>query len=435
MLAKSHAEVPEVLAPDQVLVSPALQVEPPATLTAGEATVTVAECNVERGLIRFAQPHALEVGEVLLQSQHHGSVPEIHRMFADEWSTRWDKHRDLPSDHWQEICNYIDLTIRGPSMQDSPLSLQDFRQVLRSKKARSATGMDGVSKLDLIHAPARIQEAMVQLLNRVEATGTWPEQLLHGAIYSLAKVPNAQEVGQFRPVTVLPMMYRVWSSTRSRQILAHIGTIAPPTMLGNMPNKDAPTFWWQLQLEVEDALLTGTPMSGVTTDLIKAFNGLPREPIFHAARKLGLSAGVIRAWQAATSGIQRHFYVRDQPGPALTSVTGYVEGCGMSVCAMAIYCLLLHSYAANKVPTAVMYSYVDNLEFLSADPDAACEALEAVASMTEWMGVPIDRRKPLPGVLLPPCAVLWKTRCLWSCCQQKILVDICSFRTSRLTLR
>ena len=60
---------------------------------------------------------------------------------------------------------------------------------------------------------------------------------------------------------------------------------------------------------------------------------------------------------------------------------------------MAIYCLLLHSYAANKVPRAVMYSYVDNLEFLSADPDSACEALEAVASMTEWMGVPIDRGK------------------------------------------
>ena len=322
LLAKHHAEVTEVQTQDQVIVTPALQIAPNSTLTAGESTLTVEECVADQGLIRFARPHSLEVGDVLLNTEHHGSVPEIHKLFAEEWSKRWDKHRNLPPDHWKEICNYVDLTIRGPPMPDSPIVHQEFQQVLRSKKTRSATGMDGVSKLDLVHAPCHIQESLVKLLNEVEHTGAWPEQLLHGAIYSLAKVPNAQEVGQFRPVTVLPMMYRIWSSIRSRQILAHIGNLAPPTMLGNMPHKDAPTFWWQLQLEVEDALLTGTPMSGVTTDLVKAFNGLPREPIFHAARKLGLPQGVLRAWEAAAQGIQRHFYVRDQPGPALTSVTG-----------------------------------------------------------------------------------------------------------------
>ena len=393
LLAKRHTEVVEICSPEQVRVAPGLTVSPRTTVTAGEATLMVTESHSEQGTLTFAQAHSLEVGDVLIQTAHHGSVPEIHNLFAEEWSKRWDKHRHLPEDHWQEICTYIDLALEGSPMPSQPITLKQLQHTLRSKKARSATGMDGVSKQDLVHAPEHLQESLTQLLNDVEISGNWPEQLLHGAIHSLAKVPNAEEVGQFRPVTVLPMMYRVWSSIRSRQILAHLGTVAPPTMLGNMPHKDAPTFWWQLQLEVENAQLTDMPMAGVTTDLIKAFNGLPREPIFHAARKLGIPECILRAWKAAAAGIQRHFYVRDQPGPALTSVTGFVEGCGMSVCAMAIYCLVLHSYAANKVPRAVMYSYVDNLEFLSGDPDAACEALEAIAAMTEWMGVPIDRRK------------------------------------------
>ena len=393
LLAKHHTEVVEICSPEQVRVAPGLTVSPRTTVTAGEATLMVTESHSEQGTLTFAQAHSLEVGDVLIQTAHHGSVPEIHNLFAEEWSKRWDKHRHLPEDHWQEIRTYIDLALEGSPMPSQPITLKQLQHTLRSKKARSATGMDGVSKQDLVHAPEHLQESLTQLLNDVEISGNWPEQLLHGAIHSLAKVPNAEEVGQLRPVTVLPMMYRVWSSIRSRQILAHLGTVAPPTMLGNMPHKDAPTFWWQLQLEVENAQLTDMPMAGVTTDLIKAFNGLPREPIFHAARKLGIPECILRAWKAAAAGIQRHFYVRDQPGPALTSVTGFVEGCGMSVCAMAIYCLVLHSYAANKVPRAVMYSYVDNLEFLSGDPDAACEALEAIAAMTEWMGVPIDRRK------------------------------------------
>ena len=381
LLAKHHTEVVEICSPEQVRVAPGLTVSPRTTVTAGEATLMVTECHSEQGTLTFAQAHSLEVGDVLIQTAHHGSVPEIHNLFADEWSKRWDKHRQLPEDHWQEICTYIDLALEGSPMPSQPITLKQLQHTLRSKKARSATGMDGVSKQDLVHAPEHLQESLTQLLNDVEISGNWPEQLLHGAIHSLAKVPNAEEVGQFRPVTVLPMMYRVWSSIRSRQILAHLGIVAPPTMLGNMPHKDAPTFWWQLQLEVENAQLTDMPMAGVTTDLIKAFNGLPREPILHAARKLGIPDCILRAWKAAAAGIQRHFYVRDQPGPPLTSVTGFVEGCGMSVCAMAIYCLVLHSYAANKVPRAVMYSYVDNLEFLSGDPDAACFAWGTTAPL------------------------------------------------------
>ena len=114
---------------------------------------------------------------------------------------------------------------------------------------------------------------------------------------------------------------------------------------------------WTLQADLETAMSQGRRQSGIVTDLIKAFNGLPRTPIFAAAIKLGIDGRIVRGWASAVAKVKRHFWVRNQPGPSLGSSTGLPEGCGMSVVGMAIYNIIIHRYLELRHPTANLTTY------------------------------------------------------------------------------
>lgn len=68
--------------------------------------------------------------------------------------------------------------------------------------------MDGVHRDALLHMPKHLKLQLIQLINRVEQTGLWPDPLLHGGVFSLGKRPGANQVHEFRPITILPIGFR-----------------------------------------------------------------------------------------------------------------------------------------------------------------------------------------------------------------------------------
>lgn len=53
-------------------------------------------------------------------------------------------------------------------------------------------------------------------------------------------------VSQYRPITIMPCAYRIYTTLRSREVLRHLARVTPPTLLGNIPGKQATTLWWPL---------------------------------------------------------------------------------------------------------------------------------------------------------------------------------------------
>ncbi len=369
--------------------NPGFTTEIPLTSTKGPINIS----QVDGNQITTRVHHQLIPGDVLTQEELHGSVEDIHQQFANEWSKRWDKHLEIDETYWEEIIGFIELALPSETMQYEPIDLPTWKSSFLKKSHRSATGLDGVSRNDLIALPDQLHLEIIKLLHHAEQSGQWPEQLLHGAIHALAKVPSAETVQQFRPITILPIIYRCWATIRSRQALKHLGKVAPPTMLGNMPGRTTAEIWWTLQADLEASMTQGLKKTGVVTDLIKAFNGLPRTPIFAAAIKVGIDERIVRGWASAVSQIKRHFWVRNQPGPSLGSCTGLPEGCGMSVVGMAIYNIIMHKYLGLRHPSTSFVTYVDNIEIMAKQPDQSLSAYDTFAALTGHLGVPVDEKK------------------------------------------
>ena len=261
------------------------------------------------------------------------------------------------------------------------------------KKKVAATGPDGLSRSDLLRLPDSLHLALIGVCEHAERTGAWPMQLVTGIVKSLQKIPGAATVNQYRPITVFSLCYRIWSSLRGRQVLWHLCKFASSGMFGNLPKRHAKQLWWMTQHQVAEAHKLGYATSGLICDIVKAFNCLPRWPIFAAASRLGLPSGVLRGWYGAVLLMERRFQVRESVGPPIKSSTGFAEGCALSCAAMAIMDILFELVVTHEIPGSLPLSFVDNWAVqVESARDVPC-ALEVVEQFAATVDLQVDRDK------------------------------------------
>ena len=330
-------------------------------------------------------------GTVVRQETATGDLPSLFRAFGNEWEKWWRRNSDNLPDRWLRVQSEILPLLSGPPMHMD--AMPQWRRVVQTKKKHSATGPDGVSRLDLLQLPDGLTQELLDMCHHAERSGSWPRQALVGIITALAKIPGASKVQQFRPITVLSMVYRVWSTIRARQALCHLGKIAGPNVVGNLPGNTAGQVWFSVQRKLEQAQIYEKPMVGVVADLVKAFNVLPRTPTWMMCHALGLADGLIRAWAGAVIPLQRHFRVRGSVGPPVLGCNGFPEGDPLSCVAMAAIAIGFDRWMQANAPDSVPISYVDNWEITASHPRDLQGALHQFREFADILQLEVDWQK------------------------------------------
>lgn len=237
--------------------------------------------------------------------------------------------------------------------------------------------------------PRPLTDQLVALINRCETSlCEWPQVILQGHVSSLEKHAHAMGPQDYRPITVLSLVWRVYSSIRAKQLLRWLDSFADPFIVGNRPHRATKHVWWALAEELEYCNQFGETMSGITTDVKKAFNCLPREAVIACAHRLGINPIVISGWHRAIAKVQRFFIVEGACSPACVATCGYPEGCPLSVVSM----FLINQVTQAAAPCRVI-SYVDNWEVVSSSPDKILLAKNSMEKFTDEVGISLDQKK------------------------------------------
>ena len=109
-----------------------------------------------------------------------------------------------------------------------------------------------------------------------------------GIVSSLEKHPGALTTKGFRPT-------RVWSSVRARDFLRAFQVGAPEGLLGGIPARQSRSIWYELALLLEQCHPTREANVGITVDLVKAFNTIPREVVWIALNALKCPSWISRS--------------------------------------------------------------------------------------------------------------------------------------------
>lgn len=309
--------------PDSNALVWTLQGEPARVAASGD----IGHYTVESDLV-------LATGQTLACQEMITSTDIIHDRLSQLWSPRWNKHVDTPPEVWAQVCQYASSTLPVGSVNLPPITVQNFRQAVKSFKATAATGPCGWTRNDLAHMTEPQIQSVLDAYHEVEKGRPWPKQWQVGLIHCLQKREDATAVNGFRPITVMSLFYRLFAGIRSGQILAQFSKRADDFQCGFMQGHQASDLWYFIGVCLELATHQAVPVHGITADLVKAYNTLPRTPVFHCLEVLGVPAWFLAAWKEHLLSFERFFVVRRCVGEPVLSVTGFPEGCPLACVAM-----------------------------------------------------------------------------------------------------
>ena len=197
----------------------------------------------------------------------------------------------------------------------------------------------------------------------------------------------------FRPVIIYSMLYRSWGSMRSKEFLKVIAYVASQRQFGFMPSSDASEMWLMIQAQVECAVQTNIGIQGFVTDLQKAFENIPRLPIYELVVHMGMDIQIANLWFDFLAKTQRMFLVKGEVGQPVKSNRGLPEGDALSCLGMSIIDLTFHAYMEQFAPQVRELSFVDNLEILSRSIHDLQSAIVCVQTWIQMWEIPLDEGK------------------------------------------
>ena len=152
------------------------------------------------------------VSAAVAQTEPLGDLASIFEAFHMQWRQRWCRHDGVSFRQWDQLLGFAARVLRPVPVPHLAVDVDLLRAEVHRKKKTAATGLDGVSRDDLIHADQHTLQSLVNAFRRAESDGAWPRQMLAGKVHSLAKSPRISSVGDYRPITVFGLPYRAWSS-------------------------------------------------------------------------------------------------------------------------------------------------------------------------------------------------------------------------------
>ena len=335
----------------------------------------------------------IQPGDIICQTKSTGRLDDVFQAFTEQWSARWNKHGDIPHSHWDNLFQFAAAKIGKVEAPALSFTNELIRATASAKKAKAAVGLDGVSRSDLLHLNDSEISTLGSLFRRAHATGEWPRQLTQGQVKALAKREKPGGGCDYRPITIFPIIYRVWSSIASQHWLKFVSSALDSRLHGNRAGHRAAHLWRTVLEEVEAAHGFGINCAGVVFDLEKAFNTLPRLVCLGIAKLIGVDHGTLTAWSGVLGSMERRFVVLGSLSLPIHSTCGFAEGCGMSCLAMMMLDQVWHAWIREASVMCQPMSYVDNWEVVVTDPELIRVAANATFELAQQLDIVVDRKK------------------------------------------
>ena len=337
------------------------------------------------------------VNNPCILSQHHQTAePEqVGRALTAFWNRYWQRdHTTEQKDPapWQSFEEILDTMPDLPPLQLDLTNRTLWRDAIKALKSTTARGVCGFFA-DELKQVAQIDSILDDFITLCNHLTSFPSWFMISKVHPVAKCYNANAAGQVRPITVLALIYRVWGRATSHSLLQAWTTFFPAAVSGFLPGRAAETilYHWQHKLEALHADATKGSLGGLTLDLVKCYNQLPRYPLRQALLKMRIPEHLVRVWYDSLLHLQRWWILDGHASPCGMSTTGVPEGDSWSVMAMlALNRVFVHMVSQDGVE---VNAFADNWGYSADQPELHQQALRSTWTLTDCLRLEIDWTK------------------------------------------
>eukprot|EP00662_Eupelagonemidae_sp_cell21_P057404 gene57404-biopygen32076 len=322
-----------------------------------------------------------------------GDVGEMDGLLRRAWDPIMRMYADSPEPGWGPFAERFGKYIkRHPMPELRDLTGADLRATLARMPSRQAGGMEGWRVRELKALPEPLLDALAEVLNEVERQGAWPAAL-ERALVTLIPKGEGGEADRMRPISVMSAVYRVWAATRMRDVRVWQEQWAAAGQHGYRPLHGTEDVYWALQLRLENALLRGEPLYGLSLDWSKCFDRLPQGIMLRLVEELGMSPRVLGPLRAMYARLTRRFRAGGGVGSAFTATNGILQGCPLSVALLNAAMAVWAAAIAAEVPGALPEAFADDQYVTAGSPGPVRDALAVTVEFGDRTGGKLNAKK------------------------------------------
>ena len=255
------------------------------------------------------------------------------------------------------------------------------------RKSATAGSLDGWGWRELKVLPVAWFDGLARILAKVEEIGVWPDGLLDAYITMIPKVDgDATPLGQ-RPLSVLPVVYRIWASARMVQLEPWFRSWVPPCVFSAGGGRSSVQAWFTTALDIEE-VLSGIVEGDVhifVADVIKSFDTVDRGILDRVLSSLGLPGWFRHAYFEFHSLVRLRFKLAAGLGQPWTRDGGIPQGCPLSMMFIVALYLPWCRYLASQEGVQPQL-YADNLKCVSRDPGVLLRAARFTTGYVRLVG-------------------------------------------------
>ena len=157
----------------------------------------------------------------------------------------------------------------------SSVSESVVAELLKSLNIRKATGCDLIPPRALKEGYPSLSRLICTLVNQIVTRGEIPSIWKHGEVLRFIKSGDAMDKTNYRPVTILPAISKVFEKCLCPQLTSYFETIFPPTLTTYRKNHSCCTTLLRLTEDWKIEADSNNIIGATLIDLSKAFDRLP----------------------------------------------------------------------------------------------------------------------------------------------------------------
>ena len=331
--------------------------------------------NVKDLVKHFRDP---EQGPISILKKEDGSIAgcisEMDELLRKCWLPIFAKHDEgHPEPDAQEFMNKYGENIPCVQQGLPIITVKDLRDALNRIPSSGAGGLDGWKPGELKQLPNQMLEMLLLLFDLVEDSGVWCEALAWAGITLIPKGEGSAPLS-LRPITVTPIVYRLWASVRMKHSNPWQESWIHRNQHGAKAKHSTIDALAKISLYLERALLDGDPGFWNCSRPCQGFRyNVPISITFEICKKLGMAPWLLQALQGMYKQIKRRFKMGTFVGESFVSTNGILQGCHLSVMLLNALMCTLTVLLEKHVETT---SFVDDLTLMCKDEGKLQRAIE-----------------------------------------------------------
>eukprot|EP01063_Lacrimia_lanifica_P001316 TRINITY_DN1064_c0_g1_i3.p1 TRINITY_DN1064_c0_g1~~TRINITY_DN1064_c0_g1_i3.p1 ORF type:complete len:1033 (+),score=216.88 TRINITY_DN1064_c0_g1_i3:170-3268(+) len=288
---------------------------------------------------------------------------------------RWDAFRAKYGEYFPPPVPFAATEITADALAE---------QLSRLPRAK-AGGVDGWRVAEIRALPYPFLEYLAAILRGVEARRQWPGTLLQALVQLVPKDASGRRE-KHRPITVMPVIYRLWSGLRLQDAMRWQERWARERLGGYRLRRGTTRAVWEMAAELEQGHIRDEVVMGILFDLQKCFDRIPTDIALRLLQETGLPEPIAATLQAMYMHLRRRLRYDGAVGKEFEALCGILQGCPLSVVVLNVLLNVLLAALEDGAPAARAYNYADDVAVTAGDAAALQQATQIVEAFAADTG-------------------------------------------------